>query len=301
MGLGSIHSIYQARFMRYLEDRAILETKGRKVWCFVGDAKWRAESIAGCRWRRARSGQPHFRGELQPAALGRPGAAAANGSIVQELEGLFAGAGWNVIKVMWGSDWDPLFARDRDHVILKRLHETVDGEFQKYAATTAASTARPSSAIPGLQQLVAHMSDEDIDRLSAAATTLSNLRGVSRRGEPQGPSHRDPRPDQEGLRHGHGAGQAWPRTRRRSSRTIRCSLQGQVRLPLSDSDVHDLRFYKPAADSPEMKYMHARAKRSVVTFRRAREGPVLQVPALDGFRPPAGRHGDREQSTTMCS
>jgi len=144
MGLGPIQAIYQARFMRYLENRGILQTAGRKVWAFPGDGRWTSPS----RWppvaRRARgTGQPDLRRQLQSAAPGR--ARAGNGSIIQELEGLFAGAGWNVVKLIWGSDWDPLFARDHDGVLLQRLHETVDGEFQKYAQRTAASTVSTSS------------------------------------------------------------------------------------------------------------------------------------------------------------
>ncbi len=135
MGLGPINAIYQARFMRYLEDRGVLRTDGRKVWCFVGDGEMdEPEALAGLSLA-AREGLDNLIFVVNCNLQRLDGPVRGNGSIVQELEGLFAGAGWNVIKVLWGSDWDPLFARDQDEVILKRLHETVDGEFQTYAAT----------------------------------------------------------------------------------------------------------------------------------------------------------------------
>ena len=135
MGIGPITAIYQARFMRYLEHRGILETTGRKVWAFVGDGEMdEPESLAGLSVA-AREGLDNLIFVVNCNLQRLDGPVRGNGSVIQELEGLFAGAGWNVIKVLWGSDWDPLFARDEENVILKRLHETVDGEFQKYAAT----------------------------------------------------------------------------------------------------------------------------------------------------------------------
>ena len=135
MGLGPITAIYQARFMRYLQDRGILATEGRKVWSFVGDGEMdEPESLAGLSLA-AREGLDNLIFVVNCNLQRLDGPVRGNGSVIQELEGLFAGAGWNVIKLLWGSDWDPLFARDHDNVIIKRLHETVDGEFQTYAAT----------------------------------------------------------------------------------------------------------------------------------------------------------------------
>ena len=130
MGLGPINAIYQARFMRYLENRALLATAGRKVWCFVGDGEMdEPESLAGLSLA-AREGLDNLIFVVNCNLQRLDGPVRGNSSVVQELEGLFAGAGWNVVKLMWGSDWDPLFARDHDDVLLRRLHETVDGEFQ---------------------------------------------------------------------------------------------------------------------------------------------------------------------------
>src|SRR5258706_486369 len=147
MGLGPLNAIYQARFMRYLEDRGILKTEGRKVWAFVGDGEMdEPESLAGLSLA-ARDGLDNLIFVVNCNLQRLDGPVRGNGSIVQELEGLFAGAGWNVLKLLWGADWDALFARDVDGVLLKRLHETVDGEFQMYAATDGRFNPRgPESA-----------------------------------------------------------------------------------------------------------------------------------------------------------
>src|SRR5256712_11208715 len=135
MGLGPLSAIYQARFMRCVEHRGIQKTAGRKLWVFVGDGEMdEPESLAGLSLA-AREGLDNLVFVVNCNLQRLDGPVRGNGSVVQELEGLFAGAGWNVVKLLWGGDWDPLFARDHDGVLVKRLHETVDGEFQAYAAT----------------------------------------------------------------------------------------------------------------------------------------------------------------------
>jgi pyruvate dehydrogenase E1 component len=302
MGLGSITAIYQARFMRYLEDRGILETKRRKVWCFVGDGEMdEPESIAGLAMA-AREGLDNLIFVVNCNLQRLDGPVRGNGSIVQELEGMFAGAGWNVIKVMWGSDWDPLFARDRDNVILKRLHETVDGEFQKYAATDGRFNREAFfSKYPELQKLVADMSDEDIDRLKRGGHDPIKIyaayhAAVNHRGRPTVILAQ--------TKKGYGMGTAQGKMAAHQAKKLEddtlLAFRDRFALPLSDSDVHDLPFYKPAADSPEMKYLHARrASLGGYVPARAPKGPVLQVPALDSFGRLLEGTGDREQSTTM--
>src|SRR5437660_2940055 len=166
MGIGPIHAIYQARFMRYLEQRGLLKTAGRKVWAFVGDGEMdEPESLAGLSLA-AREGLDNLVFVVNCNLQRLDGPVRGNGSIVQELEGLFAGAGWNVLKLLWGSDWDALFARDAEGVLLKRLHETVDGEFQMYAATDGRFNREHFfNKYPELRELIAGMSDADIDRL----------------------------------------------------------------------------------------------------------------------------------------
>src|SRR5438552_16711193 len=166
MGLGPITAIYQARFMRYLASRGLLEAGDRKVWAFVGDGEMdEPESLAALSLA-AREGLDNLVFVINCNLQRLDGPVRGNGSIVQELEGLFAGAGWNVIKLLWGSDWDALFARDRERAIIRRLHETVDGEFQTYAATDGRFNREHFfNKYPELQELISDMSDADIDRL----------------------------------------------------------------------------------------------------------------------------------------
>jgi pyruvate dehydrogenase E1 component len=166
MGLGPIQAIYQARFMKYLAGRGILDTAGRKVWAFAGDGEMdEPESLAGLSLA-AREGLDNLIVVVNCNLQRLDGPVRGNGSVIQELEGLYAGAGWNVVKLLWGSDWDSLFARDEDGVLLQRLHETVDGEFQTYAATDGRFNREHFfNKYPELRSLVAHMSDDDIDRL----------------------------------------------------------------------------------------------------------------------------------------
>src|SRR3954447_18231596 len=135
MGLGPLMAIYQARFLKYLHARGIADTSNRKVWAFLGDGEMDEVESLGAIGLAARENLDNLIFVVNCNLQRLDGPVRGNGSIIQELEGLFAGGGWKVIKVLWGSDWDTLFARDHDNIIIKRLHETVDGEFQKYAAT----------------------------------------------------------------------------------------------------------------------------------------------------------------------
>ena len=303
MGLGPITAIYQARFMRYLRDRGVLETDGRKVWCFVGDGEMdEPEALAGLSLA-AREGLDNLIFVVNCNLQRLDGPVRGNGSIVQELEGLFAGGGWNVIKVLWGSDWDPLFARDHEDVLLKRLHETVDGEFQTYAATDGRFNREHFfNKYPELQALIAHLTDEDIDRLRrgghdpvkiyAAYYTASRHRGqpsvilaqtkkgygMGHWGQGRMGTHQQKKLDDEALR----------------------AFRDRFALPLSDADVEALRFHKPAADSPEMKYLHVR-RHALGGYLPARSAatPALEVPRLDAFAALLTGTKERELSTTM--
>src|SRR5471030_3391707 len=166
MGLGAISAIYQARFMRYLADRNLLDTTARKVWMFVGDGEmYQPESLAGLSLA-AREGLDNLIFVVNCNLQRLDGPVRGNGSIIQELEGLFAGAGWNVIKLLWSGDWDPLFARDVHQWLEKRFLETVDGEFQTYAATDGAFNREHFfNKYPELKQLVAHLSRSEERRV----------------------------------------------------------------------------------------------------------------------------------------
>jgi pyruvate dehydrogenase E1 component len=304
MGLGPINAIYQARFMRYLADRGLLATAGRKVWCFVGDGEMdEPESLAGLSLA-ARDGLDNLIFVVNCNLQRLDGPVRGNGSIVQELEGLFAGAGWNVIKLLWGSDWDPLFARDQDEVILRRLHETVDGEFQKYAATDGRFNREHFfNKYPELQALVAHLTDDDIDRLRRGGHDPVKIyaayhTAVRHRGQPTVILAQT----KKGYGMGSwGQGKMGTHQQKKLDEAALKSFRDRFALPLSDDDVEHLRFYRPSADSPEMRYLHAR-RESLGGFVPARTAaaPPLAVPPLEAFATLLHGGDGRENSTTMA-
>src|ERR671935_2464623 len=166
MGIGPIHAIYQARFMRYLEQRGLLQTSGRKVWAFVGDGEMdEPESLAGLSLA-ARDGLDNLIFVVNCNLQRLDGPVRGNGKIIQELEGLFRGAGWNVIKVIWGSDWDPLWAKDHDGILVRRMGEIVDGEYQKYTVADGAYIREHVCGNdPRLLELFSHLSDEQLRKM----------------------------------------------------------------------------------------------------------------------------------------
>ena len=303
MGLGPLMAIYQARFLRYLENRRILATSGRKVWAFVGDGEMdEPEALAGLSMA-AREVLDNLIVVVNCNLQRLDGPVRGNGSIIQELEGLFAGAGWHVIKLLWGSDWDPLFARDHDSVILKRLHETVDGEFQKYAATDGRFNREHFfNKYPELQAIVAHMSDADIDRLKRGGHDPVKIyaayhAAVNHKGQPTVILAQT----KKGYGMGHGGqGKMGAHQQKKLEDEALLSFRDRFALPLSDDDVTNVRFHKPAADTPEMKYLHAqRQALGGYLPTRTSKGPVLAAPQLPTLaKYLEGTHG-REQSTTM--
>ncbi len=303
MGLGPINAIYQARFLRYLEDRGQLATRGRKVWAFVGDGEMdEPESLAGLSLAgREQLDNLVFVVNCNLQRLDGP--VRGNGSIVQELEGLFAGAGWNVIKVLWGSDWDPLFARDEDGILLQRFHETVDGAFQTYAATDGRFNRENFfNKYPELQALVSHMSDADIDRLRRGGHDPVKIHAaydaaVKHRGQPTVILAKT----KKGYGMGHwGQGKMGTHQQKKLDDVALREFRDRFSLPLSDKDLTDLRFYHPGEDSPEIRYLRAR-RESLGGYLPARptSSPKLPVPARDAFSKMLGGSGEREQSTTM--
>jgi pyruvate dehydrogenase E1 component len=302
MGLGAIQAIYQARFMRYLENRKILATRGRKVWAFVGDGEMdEPESLAGLSLA-AREGLDNLIFVVNCNLQRLDGPVRGNGSIIQELEGLFAGAGWNVIKVLWGSDWDPLFARDTEGVILKRLHETVDGEFQKYAATDGRFNREHFfNKYPELQAIVAHLSDDDIDRLRRGGHDPIKIyaayaAAAAHRGQPTVILAQT----KKGYGMGHwGQGKMGAHQQKKLEDEALLAFRDRFALPLGDREVQQLVFYKPADDSPEMRYLHARrAALGGYLPARSSAAPKLPVPDLVSFAKLLEGSRDREHSTT---
>jgi pyruvate dehydrogenase E1 component len=303
MGLGPVNAIYQARFMRYLRHRGILDTSGRKVWAFVGDGEMdEPESLAGLSLA-AREGLDNLIFVVNCNLQRLDGPVRGNGSIIQELEGLFAGAGWNVIKLLWGSDWDPLFARDTESVILRRLHETVDGEFQKYAATDGRFNREHFfNKYPELQAIVAHLSDDDIDRLRRGGHDpvkiyAAYLAAVQHKGQPTVILAQT----KKGYGMGHwGQGKMGAHQQKKLEDEALIAFRDRFAVPLSDEDVKTLRYFKPAADSVEIRYLQAR-RQALGGYlpARSRAAPRLLVPALTSFTRLLEGSGGREESTTM--
>jgi pyruvate dehydrogenase E1 component len=184
-----------------------------------------------------------------------------NGSIVQELEGLFAGAGWNVLKLLWGSDWDALFARDHDGVLLKRLHETVDGEFQMYAATDGRFNREHFfKKYPELRELISGMSDADIDHLRRGGHDPVKIYAAYRAAlEHKGQPTVILAQTKKGYGMGHwGQGKMGTHQQKKLDDDALREFRDRFSVPLSDEDVAQLRFLNPGADSQELKYLHAR-------------------------------------------
>lgn len=304
MGLGPITAIYQARFMRYLQHRGLAPSSDRKVWAYVGDGEMdEPESLAALSLA-GRENLDNLIFVVNCNLQRLDGPVRGNGSIIQELERVFAGADWNVIKLLWGSDWDDLFTRDTEHVIEKRLEETVDGELQSYAANDAGfNRERFFNKYPDLRALVEHLTDEQVDNLTrgghdpvkiyAAFHAASNYRGKptvilaqTKKGFGLGPwaqgkmaAHQQKKLDHEALIH----------------------FRDRFRLPLADQQVDDAAFYRPPEDSPLMRYLHERrhALGGFVPSRNPRAG-VLLSPAARAFASWAFESETREMSTTVA-
>ena len=303
MGLGPVNAIYQARFMRYLEHRDIQKTAGRKVWAFVGDGEMdEPESLAGLSLA-SREGLDNLIFVVNCNLQRLDGPVRGNGSLIQELEGLFSGAGWHVIKLLWGSEWDPLFARDTENVILKRLHETVDGEFQKYAATDGRFNREQFfNKDPDLQALVSHLSDEDIDRLRRGGHDPIKIHAAY-----QAAMNHQGRPTvilaqtKKGYGMGHwGQGKMGAHQQKKMEDDALLAFRDRFALPIPDADVKALKFWKPADDGPEMRYMQAR-RSALGGYLPARvtTAPKITVPVPEAYARIREGSGGREESTTM--
>src|ERR1700674_3155117 len=261
MGLGPLNAISQARLMRYLEHRGILKTEARKVWAFVGDGEMdEPESLAGLSLA-ARDGLDNLIFVVNCNLQRLDGPVRGNGSIVQELEGLFAGAGWNVLKLLWGADWEPLFARDTHQWLEKRFLETVDGEFQTYAATDGAFNREHFfNKYPELQQLVAHLSDEDIDRLRRGGHDPVKIfsaywHAARHTGQPTVILAK--------TKKGYGMGTAAQgrmtgHQHKKLDTEQLIAFRDRFALALDDTQVDACEFVRPPREAPEMAYLHAR-------------------------------------------
>jgi len=305
MGLGPINAVYQARFLRYLTARGLLDCSTRRVWGVFGDGEMdEPESIAGLTLA-AREKLCNLTFIVNCNLQRLDGPVRGNGQIIQELEALFKGAGWHVIKVLWGSEWDALFARDTKHVLLRALSRTVDGQYQTLGANDGAYNIEHFfRRDPEVQKLVAHMSEAEIDGLKRGGHDFRKLYAAFAEAQ----THRGrPTVILAKTKKGYGMGGAGEsrmtsHQAKKLDREAVKAYRDRFALPLSDDDVAALRFLKPADDSPEMRYLHARreALGGPLPLRNA-QAPLLPVPPLAAWGAFAVNADGKEMSTTMAA
>ncbi|MCU7890588.1 MAG: pyruvate dehydrogenase (acetyl-transferring), homodimeric type [Candidatus Thiodiazotropha sp. (ex Ustalcina ferruginea)] len=304
MGLGPLMAIYQARFMRYLHDRGMLNTDERKVWAFCGDGEMDEPEALGAISLAGRERLDNLVFVINCNLQRLDGPVRGNGKIIQELEASFRGAGWNVIKVIWGGYWDPLFARDKNGILLKRMEECVDGDYQAYKAKGGAYTREHFfGKYPELEEIVANMTDEDIWRLNRGGLDPHKVfaayaEAVSHKGQPTVILAKTVKGYGMGVA---GEGQNITHSQKKMGEAALKAFRDRFNIPISDDQIGAAPFYKPPADSPEMKYMHEHRETlgGFLPQRRTKLDP-LQVPSLDSFKALLEGSGEREQSTTMA-
>jgi pyruvate dehydrogenase E1 component len=305
MGLGPIMSIYQARFWKYLEHRGLMPQTDRKVWCFMGDGECDEPESLGAISLGGREQLDNLVFVINCNLQRLDGPVRGNGKIIQELEGVFRGAGWNVIKVVWGGYWDPLLARDGKGVLKKLMMETVDGEYQNCKAFGGAYTREHFfGKYPETREMVGNLSDDDIWRLNRGghdphkmiaayaaamahkgqptvilAKTVKGY-GMGKSGESLNPTHQTKKLDDEAVRH----------------------FRDRFKIPIPDEKLPEVPFYHPGPDSPEVKYMQARREKlgGFLPQRRRRADESFEVPGIDKFERLLKDSGEREISTTMA-
>ena len=304
MGLGPLMGIYQARYLKYLHDRGIADTSDRKVWVFCGDGEMDEPESQGAISLAAREKLDNLIFVVNCNLQRLDGPVRGNGKIIQELESNFRGSGWNVLKVIWGSYWDPLFAMDKDGLMKKRMEECVDGEFQNFKAKGGAFTrAEFFGKYPELKERVAAMSDHDIWRLNRGGhdphkVYAAYAAAVAHKGQPSIVLAKTVK--------GYGmgdAGEGQNITHQQKSMDIESlkTFRSRFDLPISDEEVESLSYYKPAKDSPEIKYLMER-REALGGFlpKRKKQGNKLNVPSIEAFSNQLKSSGDREISTTMA-
>ncbi len=304
MGLGPLQGIYQARFLKYLHDRGIADTSDRKVWVFCGDGEMDEPESLGAISLASREKLDNLIFVINCNLQRLDGPVRGNGKIIQELEADFRGSGWNVLKVIWGSYWDPLLAMDKDGLLKKRMEECVDGEYQNFKAKGGAYTREHFfGKYPELKEMVAAMSDEDIWRLNRGGHDPHKVyaayhAAVNHKGQPSVVLAKTVKGYGMGI-----AGEGQNTTHQQKSMDVSSlkAFRDRFDLPITDEEVEKLSFYRPAEDSPEMQYLLSRreAMGGSVPARR-RKGNELTVPPLSTFENMLGATGEREISTTMA-
>ncbi|HUH59711.1 MAG TPA: pyruvate dehydrogenase (acetyl-transferring), homodimeric type [Candidimonas sp.] len=306
MGLGPLMAIYQARFLKYLHARGIADTSKRKVWVFCGDGEMDEPESLGAISLASREKLDNLIFVINCNLQRLDGPVRGNGKIIQELEGDFRGSGWNVIKLIWGGYWDPLLARDKEGILRRIMEESVDGEYQAYKAHDGAFVREHFfGKHPKLLEMVSRMSDDDVWRLnrgghdpykvyaafSAAAQhtgqptvilakTIKGY-GMGHVGQAKNPSHQQKKLDLSAVR----------------------EFRDRFNIPVPDDKLEELPYFKPADDSPEMKYLHERRKAlgGYLPHRRVKADESLKAPTLDTFKAVLEPTAEgREISTTQA-
>ncbi|NNC24291.1 pyruvate dehydrogenase (acetyl-transferring), homodimeric type [Salinisphaera sp. USBA-960] len=304
MGLGPMNAIYQARFMRYLHNRGIQNNDDRNVWCFLGDGETDEPESTGAIGIAARESLDNLIFVVNCNLQRLDGPVRGNDKIVNELEGTFRGSGWNVIKVLWGSLWDGLFAQDHDGKLVELMNETVDGEYQAFKANGGEYTREHFfGKYPELKEMVASLSDEDISRLNRGGHDPHKVYAAYH----QAVNHKNGRPTviltQTVKGYGMGeAGEAQNITHQQTEMREEAlkTFRDRFDIPIGDDKIAEAPFYKPPEDSAEMQYMHARRQElGGYLPQRRRDYETLTIPDLSAFDKLLQGSGDRTMSTTM--
>ena len=306
MGLGPLMAIYQARFLKYLHARGIADTSQRKVWVFCGDGEMDEPESLGAIGLAAREKLDNLVFVVNCNLQRLDGPVRGNGKIIQELEGEFRGSGWNVIKLLWGREWDALLARDKDGALRKIMMDTLDGDYQAMKANDGAFVRKNFfGRDPRTLELVSKMSDEDIWALRRGGHDAQKVYAAFHRAY-----HHEGQPTVLLVKtvKGYGMGKAGEgkntahQTKKLSDEDIRY-MRDRFNLPIPDSELSKIPFYKPADDTPEMKYLHERRKAlgGYLPKRRPVSSESFTVPALDNFKAVLEPTAEgREISTTQA-
>ena len=303
MGIGPINAIYQARFMRYLENRGLIQKTPRKVWAFVGDGESDEPESMGSLTLGSREKLDNLIFVVNCNLQRLDGPVRGNGKVVNELEAAYRGAGWNVIKVLWGSDWDRLFARDTSGLLLKRMEECVDGEYQNFKAKGGAYVRKEFfGKYPELAELVADMSDDELYRLHRGGHDPQKVFNAYKRAtEFTG----GPTVILAKTVKGYGLGSAEARNATHQEKKLSdeavASFVTRFEIPIPQSAAHDGSFYKPPEDSPEIAYMMER-RRQLGGYMPRRDVPRggFEAPPLEYYAESLASSKGREVSTTMA-
>jgi pyruvate dehydrogenase E1 component len=304
MGIAPINSIYNARFLRYLENRELIPKTGRRVYAFLGDGEMDEPESTGALHVAAREKLDNLCFVINCNLQRLDGPVRGNGSVVQELEGVFRGAGWNVIKVLWGSDWDELFTRDTSGLLLKRMEECVDGEYQNFKARGGAYVRKEFfGKYPELRELVKDKSDEELGQMRRGGHDPVKVYNAFKRAH----EHKgQPTVILTKTVKGYGLGEAGEgknitHQQKKLNEEELFYLANRFNLELSKEEIHSISFIRPAADSPEIQYLKSR-RETLGGYLPARSPKKIELkaPPIETFQESLGGSRGREASTTSA-